>query len=232
MKTSRGRRGLRAIVAEPTRPISSCFPKARLTGYFLEGAVYDLALPATALPTISRAMARGVRRRRSISSGFYENDHGTYYNSAIYLRGRAHGPRASCTCTARCSCRPTASSTRNAFFRAGGSMQAFETRFGRAAMLICEDAWHAIVPAIAAIKGARVLIVPARAGARHRRRRRTDSITRWREILRASAAEHGVYLLYAGLTGFEGGKGMTGSSCDHRSARRRDRARRPESASA
>jgi predicted amidohydrolase len=25
--------------------------------------------------------------------------------------------------------------------------------------------------------------------------------------------EHGVYLLYAGLTGFEGGKGMTGSSC-------------------
>jgi len=29
----------------------------------------------------------------------------------------------------------------------------------------------------------------------------------------AIAAEHGVYVVYAGLAGFEGGKGMTGSSC-------------------
>ena len=32
-------------------------------------------------------------------------------------------------------------------------------------------------------------------------------------MLRGIALEHGVYVLYAGLTGFEGGKGMTGSSC-------------------
>jgi predicted amidohydrolase len=25
--------------------------------------------------------------------------------------------------------------------------------------------------------------------------------------------EHGIYIIYAGLTGFEGGKGMSGSSC-------------------
>ena len=32
-------------------------------------------------------------------------------------------------------------------------------------------------------------------------------------MLRLAALEHGVYVIYAGLTGFEGGKGMTGSSC-------------------
>ena len=32
-------------------------------------------------------------------------------------------------------------------------------------------------------------------------------------MLRLAAVEHGIYVLYCGLTGFEGGKGMTGSSC-------------------
>ena len=32
-------------------------------------------------------------------------------------------------------------------------------------------------------------------------------------MLRLRALEHGIYVIYAGLTGFEGGKGMTGSSC-------------------
>ena len=36
---------------------------------------------------------------------------------------------------------------------------------------------------------------------------------RWKSILRAYASEHGVYIVYAGLTGFEGGKGLAGSSC-------------------
>ncbi len=73
--------------------------------------------------------------------------------------------------------------------------------------------WHAIVPTIAAIKGARVLIVPSAAPGRGIEGEvELTSITRWREILRATAAEHGVFIVYAGLTGFEGGKGMTGSS--------------------
>jgi predicted amidohydrolase len=39
-----------------------------------------------------------------------------------------------------------------------------------------------------------------------------SSIAHWREVLRQAAVEHGVYVIYAGLTGFEGGKGMSGSS--------------------
>jgi predicted amidohydrolase len=80
-------------------------------------------------------------------------------------------------------------------------------------MLICEDVWHAIMPTIAAIKGAQVLIIPSAAPGRGiEEDDELGSIGRWREILHATAAEHGVYILYAGLAGFEGGKGMTGSS--------------------
>ena len=100
------------------------------------------------------------------------------------------------------------------FLSRGRKVGAFETRFGKMAMLVCEDAWHAIVPTIAAVKGARVLIVPAASPGRG-----IDgdgelaSITRWRQMLIAAALEHGIFVVYAGLTGFEGGKGLSGTSC-------------------
>jgi predicted amidohydrolase len=34
----------------------------------------------------------------------------------------------------------------------------------------------------------------------------------WRDIMRVAAAEHGIFIVYAGLVGFEGGKGFTGAS--------------------
>jgi predicted amidohydrolase len=69
------------------------------------------------------------------------------------------------------------------------------------------------MPTIAAVKGAKLLIVPSAAPGRGiEEDDELGSIARWREILHATAAEHGVYILYAGLAGFEGGKGMTGSS--------------------
>ena len=48
------------------------------------------------------------------------------------------------------------------FVEAGRSVQAFDTRWGRAAMLICEDAWHSFTPMLAALDGAQLIIVPER----------------------------------------------------------------------
>jgi len=190
-------------------------PEGGLTGYFLEGAVYDLALEA---PRFARDLARTWRDACGdapvdIAAGFYENDGGTYFNSSIYLEVDRGGERI--VHVHRKMFLPTYGVfDEQRFLSRGRKMSVFETRFGKMAMLICEDVWHTIVPAIAAIKGARVLIVPSAAPGRG-----IDgigeltSITRWRDILRTVAGEHGVYVLYCGLTGFEGGKGMTGSSC-------------------
>jgi predicted amidohydrolase len=52
------------------------------------------------------------------------------------------------------------------FVEAGRSVQAFQTRWGRAAILICEDAWHSFTPMLAALDGAQVIIVPSASPAR------------------------------------------------------------------
>jgi predicted amidohydrolase len=190
-------------------------PEAALTGYFLEGGVFDAAMPAD---RVAERMARTWRAvagdaPTEIAFGFYENADGTYHNAAMYLRIErdAH----TIVHVHRKLFLPTYGVFDEArFLSRGRSLEAFEARFGRTAMLICEDAWHAIVPTIAAIKGARLLIIPsASPGRGFARVGEVESVERWRAVLRMHAIEHGVFVAYAGLAGFEGGKGMSGSSC-------------------
>ncbi|HUY11573.1 MAG TPA: nitrilase-related carbon-nitrogen hydrolase, partial [Candidatus Dormibacteraeota bacterium] len=100
------------------------------------------------------------------------------------------------------------------FLSRGNSVTTFDSPLlGRTSMLICEDAWHSLVTTIAALKGARTIVIPSAAPGRGiEGKGELTSITRWRELLRGIALEHGCFVLYAGLAGFEGGKGMTGSS--------------------
>lgn len=189
-------------------------PEGALTGYFLEGAVYELALTAAQVAAdLARTWREAGGKRADIVSGFYENDGGTYYNSAVYVEVDVASERVAHV--HRKLFLPTYGVfDEERFLSRGRNLKTFETRFGRAAMLICEDIWHSIVPTIAALKDARVLIVPSAAPGRgvDGTRDELTSVTRWRNILTSTAAEHGVYLVYAGLTGFEGGKGLSGSS--------------------
>jgi predicted amidohydrolase len=202
------------IAADGSSPDLVVLPEAATTGYFLEGAVYDLALPAARFAEdLARAWREGTGGRSvELCCGFFENADGTYYNSAIYLRvdGKGH----EIVHVHRKMFLPTYGVfDEERFLSRGRHLSVFETKLGRAAMLICEDSWHAIMPTIAAVKGARIIIVPSASPGRGiEGGPELTSITRWRELLKAIAAEHGVYVLYAGLTGFEGGKGMTGSS--------------------
>jgi predicted amidohydrolase len=202
------------LANDGTPPNLVVLPEAALTGYFLEGAVYELARP---LDTFASDLAQAWHaaagsKTADIVCGFYENAGGTYYNSAVYLQceGRSHR----IVHVHRKMFLPTYGVfDEERFLSRGRRLQVFHTKFGSAALLICEDVWHAIMPTIAAIKGAQILIIPSAAPGRGiEEDDELGSIARWREILHATAAEHGVYLLYAGLAGFEGGKGMTGSS--------------------
>jgi predicted amidohydrolase len=190
-------------------------PEAALTGYFLEGGVYEAALSAERM---AERMARAWTDAAGdapveIAFGFYENAGGIYYNAAMHLRveGGAHA----ISHVHRKVFLPTYGVFDEArFLSRGRSLQAFDAKHGRAALLICEDAWHAIAPAIAAIKGARMLIIPsASPGRGFAGNGEPESVTHWHALLRMHALEHGVFVAYAGLAGFEGGKGMSGSSC-------------------
>ncbi|HEY0798873.1 MAG TPA: nitrilase-related carbon-nitrogen hydrolase [Candidatus Baltobacteraceae bacterium] len=190
-------------------------PEAALTGYFLEGAVYDLAMRAEqAAASIAGAWRTAAGKRRAdIAFGFYENDAGTYYNAALYLTvdGRSH----EIVHVHRKMFLPTYGVfDEERFLSRGRSLVAFDTAHGRMAILICEDAWHSIMPTLAAVKGAQILLVPSASPGRGLAGDgELESVEHWHNALRLHAAEHGVYIVYAGLAGFEGGKGMTGSSC-------------------
>ena len=202
------------LAADP--PDLIVLPESALSGYFLEGAVYDLARTASEFAADLAAAWKksGVPERVDIAAGFYENDAGTYYNSAIYVEV-SERPRI--LHVHRKMFLPTYGVfDEERFLSRGRKLSVFETRFGPMAMLICEDIWHSIMPTIAAIKGARCLIVPSAApgrGIEAHEENELESVTVWRSLLRNAASEHGIFLFYAGLTGFEGGKGMTGSSC-------------------
>ncbi len=201
---------------EPTYDLI-VLPEAALTGYFLEGAVYELAFDATALADTLSALWQQASSRTprpvDVALGFYENAGGAYYNSAMYVT--LDGAAPSIAHVHRKMFLPTYGVfDEERFVSRGRRLETFDTRFGRTALLICEDAWHAIMPTLAAIKGARMLIVPsASPGRGFAAEGEVESVLYWRSVLRSYAVEHGLFVVYAGLAGFEGGKGMTGSSC-------------------
>jgi predicted amidohydrolase len=190
-------------------------PEAAMTGYFLEGAVYELALPAAAFAAKLDAVWRsaGGGSPVDVVAGFYENDGGTLHNAALYATLGGDGPRV------RHVHRKMFLATygvfdEERFLSRGRRLGVFDTPFGTAAILICEDAWHSLMPTIAALKGARLIVIPSASPGRGLGGGGTlESVAYWRAMMTTFAAEHGCYVLYAGLTGFEGGKGLSGSSC-------------------
>jgi predicted amidohydrolase len=185
-------------------------PEAALTGYFLQGGVRELALTRHELLELFSELhqALGWEGLLDVVVGFYERDGGAYYNSAAYLEL----PHRVVHVHRKVFLPTYGVFDEERYLARGSRVAAFTTRFGRAAILICEDFWHSITAAIAALDGAEVIYVPAASPARGFQGERPENAERWRNLARAVAAEHGVYVVLASLVGFEGGKGMSGGS--------------------
>jgi NAD+ synthetase len=101
------------------------------------------------------------------------------------------------------------------FVEPGPDVKAFDTRFGRFGMLICEEAWHSLPSTILALDGAELLLVVSASPARDfspSGAGRPANLDRWDRLAPAIAAEHGVFVAVAQLTGSEGGKLFPGGS--------------------
>jgi NAD+ synthetase len=201
--------------AEPPELVVA--PEAALTGYFLEGGVRDLAVPAERLFDDLAGQHRDAKAPPlDVALGFYEVHQNRLYNSALYARlgDREAGIRH----VHRKVFLPTYGVfDEERFVEAGRSVQAFDTSWGRAAILICEDAWHSFTPMLAALDGAQLIIVPSASPARgpvsgEDGAGRPASLARWNRIVQDIAGEHGVFVALAQLVGFEGGKAFPGGS--------------------
>jgi len=190
------------------------FPEASLSGYFVEGGVAEVALKSSAVYRRLQTTAARVCGRKhpsfDVVVGFYEDDGGKFYNSAMYASLGEHG-------TVRHVHRKLFLPTygvfdEERFVSRGRSIEAFATPHGRAAILICEDACHSVAVTIAALRGAQILYIPSASPGRGLEEAEPANVRMWRDIMRVAAAEHGIFIAYAGLVGFEGGKGFTGAS--------------------
>jgi NAD+ synthetase len=191
-------------------------PETALTGYFVEGAVRELAMSAERLfDDLSARHEESGAQPLDVALGFYEVRDNRLFNSALYasLGGSDAGIRH----VHRKIFLPTYGVfDEERFVEPGRSMEAFDTRWGRAAIAICEDAWHSFVPMLGALDGAQLIIVPSASPARGIQPDadpgRPSSLSRWERIIQDIAGEHGVYVVLAQLVGFEGGKAFPGGS--------------------
>lgn len=206
---------LRQIVEENLPADVVVFPETILSGYFLEGGVRDAARTREQILQELSCRYQPFARAEpmDVVLGFYELWHGKYYNSALYLTLEQEPARCRILHTHRKFFLPTYGVFQEKRFVARGrNIEVFQTRFGAATVLICEDVWHSITGAIAALKGAEVFYVIAASPGRGFRGENVGNVMKWQTLLCNMAEEHGVWVVNASLVGFEGGKGFVGQS--------------------
>ncbi len=197
------------------------FPETATSGYFVEGGVKQVAVTAgTLLQDLDRVYrAGGLADGRivDVAVGFYERFQNHFFNSCLYAT--LGGGQSVVRHVHRKVFLPTYGVFDEERFvdRGQEGVRAFDTSWGRAAILICEDAWHSLAGTIAALEGAQVILVPSASPARGTGvdaagTRLPASMVRWERVVRGLAEEHGVFVALANLVGFEGGKGFPGAS--------------------
>jgi NAD+ synthetase len=204
------------------RPELAHFAETALTGYFVEGGVREVAVTAGTLAADLHKVytgATGGARTLDVALGFYELFRNSLYNSALYatLGGDAPVIRH----VHRKLFLPTYGLfDEERFVDRGLELRAFDTPVGRVAMVVCEDAWHSFMGTVAALDGARLLLIHSASPGRGPWQRDAEeapapgpaTLDRWDRLARDIAEEHGMYVSVAQLVGSEGGKLLTGGS--------------------
>ena len=201
------------------KPDLLVFPETATSGYFVEGGVKEVAVTAGTLVRDLAGLYQGPAI--DVAVGFYERFQNHIHNSCLYATFGPANPDV--RHVHRKVFLPTYGVFDEERFvdRGQEGVRAFSTSWGggggRAAILICEDAWHSLAATVAALEGAQLLIVPSASPARgsgmdEDGSRLPASVIRWERIVRGIAEEHGVFVALANLVGFEGGKGFPGAS--------------------
>jgi NAD+ synthase (glutamine-hydrolysing) len=129
------------------------FPELSLTGYILQDLVSTISHKPTDDDPVFKPLLK-ASRNLDIVAGFVDEDtrHRFYIASAYLSAGRVLHVHHKVYL-------PTyALFDEGRFFAHGDSIRAFDTRFGRVGMLICEDFWHASPPYLLWLDGADILL--------------------------------------------------------------------------
>ena len=186
------------------------FPELSLTGYVLQDLVPTIAhRPATDDEIFSPLLAASRARDMDLVVGFVDEDErNRFYIAAAYLSAgsvvhvhhKVYLPTYGLFDEGR-------------FFAWGDAVRAFDTRFGRVGMLICEDFWHASAPYLLWLDGADVMLFASASPGRGLNTSETLESTRWVEhVLQAYASLFTTYVAHTNKVGFEDGLNFWGGS--------------------
>ena len=188
-------------------------PETIVSGYHVEGGIAEVA---RSVDEIVAGLGSPPAGAPDVVLGFYESGREGHFNSALYLEAGADAWDV--RHVHRKIFLPTYGVFQEARFVAPGlELAAFDTRFGRVGLLVCEELLHSICPAILCLDGAETLICLSATPARGFRPGSAlpGNLERWDAVGRATALEHGAHLLVAHLVGSEGGKLFAGGSVVH-----------------
>lgn len=186
------------------------FPECALSGYFVEGAVEELARSPR---EVAAALGDPPKGAPDVVLGMYERGGEGVYNSAVYLTPDADG--WTILHVHRKVFLPTYGVFQEGrFVVPGRAMKAVSTRFGRIGLLICEEMLHSVCPTVLALDDAELMICVAATPVRDfvPGSGLPGNLERWDVAGRSIALEHGVHLLVGHLVGSEGGKMFAGGS--------------------
>lgn len=181
------------------------FPELALSGYFLKDLVPDVALRIDS-PEIQRLIT--LSRDIAIAIGFVEETADYhFFNSALYLEDGAisHLHRKVYLPTYGLF-------DEQRYLAHGESFRAFDTKFGRFGMLICEDMWHLSASYILAMDGATTLICLSSSPARGIDGDSLGSASAWQKLTSTTAMFLNCRILYSNRVGFEDGVNFWGGS--------------------
>ena len=181
------------------------FPELALSGYFLKDLVPEVALRIDS-PEILRLieLSKGI----SIAIGFVEETADYhFFNSALYLEDGAirHLHRKVYLPTYGLF-------DEQRYLARGEKFRAFDTKFGRFGMLICEDMWHLSASYILAMDGATTLLCLSSSPARGIEGDTLGSASAWQKLTSTTALFLNCRVLYSNRVGFEDGVNFWGGS--------------------
>lgn len=182
------------------------FPELGLTGYQVQDLTLEVALRLDA-PAISR-LAAASQDIDVVFSFVEESEDHRFFVSAVYA---SDGEIQS---VHRKVYLPTYGMfDEGRYFAAGQAFRSFPSRFGRAGVLICEDAWHLSSPYLLGLDGANLLLLPASSPSRSvTDEEHFGSQSFWRQLLLVYARLLGINIVFVNRVGFEDGVNFFGGS--------------------
>jgi predicted amidohydrolase len=184
------------------------FPELSLTGYVLQDLVPTVAhRPLASDPVFGPLLE--ASRDIDLMVGFVDEDQrNRFYIASAYLSGgsvvhvhhKVYLPTYGLFDEGR-------------FFAWGDKVRAFNTRFGRVGMLICEDFWHASPPYLLWLDGAELLLFASASPGRGLTQKPELETSYWVEqINQAYASLFTCFVAHANRVGFEDGLNFWGGA--------------------